>query len=276
MKKITKMIIAAVTTISLSVGAGITASADCVDPEMKTVSLDRIGDSTKFNCYPNFGADILISNRAVKNCLVVGEDETLVIPKGKKMVLNKGARINGTLYIEEGGYLAVRGGRLYDGGKIVCDGTISVGEKAGMTIDRGSVFVVTELGTLKYSADDLLVSGTAEIACFGELNQKYLSDWDQSVLLAKPVCAVVGNSNGMVSATAEKTLNDYLADMTDYLTDFVNNGDVIIYVSFLMDNSSCIKMMQIGGETTEIATVDVGNLKMLAEETMQWVEEQNK
>ena len=136
--------------------------------------------------------------------------------------------------------------------------------------------MVTELGTLKYSADDLLVSGTAEIACFGELDQKYLSVWDQSVLLAKPVCAVVGNSNGMVSATAEKTLNDYLADMTDYLTGFANNGDVILYVSFLMDNSSCIKMKQIGGKTTEIATVDVGNLKMLAEETMQWVEEQNK
>ena len=49
----------------------------------------------KFNCYPNIGADKLISSHLVKNSLFIDYDETLVIPAGKNLVLNKGAHIIG-------------------------------------------------------------------------------------------------------------------------------------------------------------------------------------
>ncbi len=276
MKKAVKILISGLLAAALTSGAGLSAAA-CPDiPEQKTVSLSRIDDSTEFNCFPNFGAEILVSFRSVKNRLVIDDDEVLVIPAGKKLVLNKGAHIKGTLYIEQGGYLAVRGGSLTDCGSIVCDGTISVGENAGLSISAGSHFIVTSLGTLKFSAEYPEISRFADYACFGELKYKYLDDKTADKILAEPVCAVSGMEE-MTAISDDKALKDYISGMTDYFGSATLTGaGAEEFVSVMLDNGSCVKIKQAGGKTTYIDNVFISGLKELAAQVLQGAAENKK
>lgn len=268
MKKTFKMLAAGFIAVMLTAGAGLSAAACPVDTQAKTVSLSRIEDSTIFMCYPNLGADFLVSYRSVKNNLVVDYDETLVIPAGKKLVLNNGAHINGTLYIEKGGYLAVRGGSLIDCGNIICDGTISVGSNARLMVKEDATFVVTGLGTLKYSADTISLSKIANIACFGVLNAKYLTENEISYLLSSPVCAVTG-IKGKEVYTDATILNGFISGMTDYYPSGTLTGSESGFVSLMLDNGSRIYVQQADSRTTSIGYVYVCGLKELSAEALE-------
>ena len=94
MKKFVRIILAAVLAAGISVGTAFSASAmNCVDsPEQKLVEIDRLGDSVKYNGYPDFGAKILVSNRTVKTAplhVKNAEIHSLVVPAGKKLTLRK-------------------------------------------------------------------------------------------------------------------------------------------------------------------------------------------
>ncbi len=276
MNKTFTKISAALFAAALSVNLAVYASAcpvenddGCIPTDASgIVSLSRIDDSTEFNCFPNFGAEILIKNRSVKNKLVVDYDEVLVIPAGKKLVLNKGAHINGTLYIEEGGSLAVRGGTLVDCGSIVCDGTISVGERGGLSIHSGASFVVTNPGTLKYSADTMSVSGLADYACFGTLKHKYLDSETEKSLLTKPIYGII-ISDGSTVAADEKQLSEYVSGINDYLSGDETGKGSYDLITLLLDNGTCVKIRRVGGKTTTVGNVKVSDLKDLAAETLQ-------
>lgn len=157
------------------------------------VSLGRIGGSLIYHGAAGTGADFLVKNRTVKSgALVVAKDETLVVPAGKKLVLQRGLEVFGQLYIEEGGYVAVSGGSADVCGTIVCDGTLAIGKNAAARIsDRGTLFV-NSCGTLKYRTEQALnVMSRADAVCLGTLDAPALDEASAAYLKSAPVCASV-------------------------------------------------------------------------------------
>lgn len=69
---------------------------------------------------------VLSKNREFKYCFVLKENETLVIPAGKTLTLTGGAKLYGTIYIENGGTLKLDYYTVLNYGSIICDGKFSI------------------------------------------------------------------------------------------------------------------------------------------------------
>lgn len=271
MKKFVRIILAAALAAGLSVGTAFSASAmNCVDsPEQKLVETDRLGDSVKYNGYPDFGAKILVSNRTVKTAplhVKNAEIHSLVVPAGKKLTLRKGAVIDGDLYIEKGGTVAVSGGSLIVNGSLVCDGTLKIGEKGYLGLSAGSRFVVNTTGTFRYDADGIGINSDADYACFGKMTWKYLEDEVAEKICAKPLCVVAeSEEDGKFSLVADEDgINGYVSMLTQY--GYGNPGSHSTMVSLIMGNGSRIRVKTASGNVQDIAGVRVHYLGLLTDE----------
>ena len=203
--------------------AAVRASAqNCVPlPEVKTVELDRLGDRVAYSGYPDYGVSVLVENCTVKKSPIYvkpGDTPTseFVVPKGKKLVLKKGAVIDGSMYIEKGATVSVSGGTLKLNGRLICDGALNIGEKATMSLADGSRFVVNTSGTFRYNADGITINRDADYACFGKFTYKYLGDSTAQAIAAKPLCVLTGDYGKLSMVTDEKSIDGYVSMLRDY------------------------------------------------------------
>lgn len=270
-----RKIAAAALAAAISVGAALSASAQsCVTaPEVKVVELDSLGDGMGYHGYPDFGIQVLLKNMTVKkNPLYVRPGDTacseLVIPKGKKLTLKKGAIIDGDMYIEKGASVAVSGGTLKVSGNLVCDGTLSIGEKAGLSLTAESRFVINTTGTLRYNADGISISPDADVACFGKLKYKYLSDEEAGLISAKPVCMLVqaDDYGRLEMVTDEKSMSGYVSGLTDY--GYGNPGTRSDNLYFIMGNGSKIRVVSASDKISNIAGVNILKIRKLTDEAL--------
>ena len=240
--KLLRFISAAVIAAAISAVCAVSAAA-------QNVPLDRISDSTVSASY--LEAVKMTKNRTVKNELLVGKGEALVIPNGCRLTLKKGAEINGTLYIEEGGYLAVSGGTLKIGGSVVSDGTIAIGSKAGLRVYNGSELFVSKNGTLKISSTDMLQLSfdlRSIIACEGRfIASGFSKNSFTKTLCAKPAYAVKAVYEPMSGSVQETTAytGDEIADILPkagaYASLPLPVGGYSTQISVIYDNGCCIK-----------------------------------
>ena len=100
----------------------VTVSASAAD-----ISMKRLGKTAEYASSSYASTAELLTSRTVKNTLKVSSGEAFIVPAGKKLVLKNGCKIQGTLYIQQGGILSVSGGTMQISGTVVNDGTISVG-----------------------------------------------------------------------------------------------------------------------------------------------------
>lgn len=272
MNRIANFFVSVAAAASLTVGAGVSASAECVYfsdvADFEVISLSRIESSTRYNCFPGYGGRFLISDRTVKKGnLHVGSDEIFTVSKGTTLTLEKGAHIDGTLYIQQGGKVVVRGGSLLNCGSILCDGDIIIGEKVGLSLLRGSMFLVNKCGSLELNCDEIYNNNAADILCLGELEyNEYLSEDDVNLLKANPIFAMVKGVDGNYKkVTSKNTMQKYLAGLQNYGQ---ANGEYRAVV-MMFDNGSAFKFTQNGDVTKYIGTIDPGALDGLATETVE-------
>lgn len=238
MKKSITFLAAAVTAGALSMGA---FAAD--------VPLSRLGSSAEFFAEAFLSSDMkaaeLTESRSVKNTLVIAENEALVVPKGCKLTLKKGCRVEGTLYIENGGYLAVSGGTLEITGSVVNDGTVSVGAKAGLNVFSGGELFTSAQGVFKSKTKKAFADETSTVVCLGESAVSGCSDDSKRALCPNALSAVEVSYNlDGVDSSKQLSAEDALkaADTEYFLLDSAPAGGVVELVTILFDNGSAIKI----------------------------------
>lgn len=270
MNKAAKLITAAVAAASLSISAGAGASA-CMyfsdAPSYETVSLERISDSTKFNCYPSYGSESLIKDRKVKKgSLAIEADDVLTVSAGTTLTLNCGAHIDGTLYIQQGGKLVVNGGSVIVCGNLVSDGDIRIKKDAGLSLRPGSMFLVNNSGSLDIKSESFSAY-MSNYACYGKATAEYLSDAEMEALAPDPVMALVSaKGKQLQTVTDKKTLASYTANLGNY----ADSTEAATQVTLVFDNGSVFRMTKLGNTTDLIGTVYPGTLCGLADEVRNW------
>lgn len=255
-----------ITSIAAIAAAVLTAAILTVGTAAKDVSLSDLGSSVETFSSEFTDVEIKISelskSRSVKNTLVVAEEEALVIPSGCKLTLKKGCRVEGTLCVENGGYLAVSGGSLKISGSVVNDGTVSVGEKAELSVLFGGELYTSPAGTFKSKTKKVYFSDDDHsVACLGKTSVSGCYEQAKNVLISEPVSAVSVNVliDGVVHdkkiLSAEEALK--AADTEYYLKEEVPLGGAIRRITILFDNGSAVKLRFIGDQIVEIGRAEM-------------------
>lgn len=275
MKGFIRKMAAAALAVAISAGAAVSASAqNCIPaPEVKVVELERLGDSAAYSGYPDYGVTVLLKNRTIKkNPLHVQSGDSayaeFVVPSGRKLTLQKGAYIDGNMYIEKGATVSVTGGLFAVRGNLICDGTLNIGENADISLAKKSRFVVNISGTFRYNADGMFLNREAEYACFGKFSSRYLEEAYADMVAAKPLCVLAeGNNIGEFTVvTDEKTIDGYISKMRDY--GYGNPGTSSSDLDFIMGNGSKIRVSMWADRISSIAGVDVLRMIKLTDEQL--------
>ena len=246
MKKLVSIIMTAVLVLSLS----ITAMAD----NATMVSIGKYSSVSNRSDYNFAKLTYLEKSFLMKNNkLEVKEDEFLLIPKGVKLYLDKGAEIRGNIYVASGGYLYIRGGDvdICEGGSVYVDGYISISSKNTVALDRGSEIFVNKSGTLKITSDkSLSTDSLGDIICIGNTNS------NSSMINKKVVAAFVNDEKGTVMAAGP----DALLPKTKNYTTFVGKIDVGTKqrVIFVFDKGACLKTDKRNDEFKFIGNTCIG------------------
>lgn len=118
----------------------------------------------------------ILETATVKDQTVaIGRNESLIVRKNVTLVLKRGARIDGTIYIHKGGKLRITGGALSvsPSGAIISDGMLSIGKKAEFTVENGGEVFVGKTGRLFITDEESLQFGDmSTVVCAGKTNAK--------------------------------------------------------------------------------------------------------
>lgn len=245
MKKLISLITAAMLTLSLSITAMAEDTAKSIGT-YSSVSIRSYYDCAKLT--------YLSKNFKMKSKkLEVREDEFLLIPKGVKLYLEKGAEISGSIYVAKGGYLFIKGGdvEIFEGGSIYADGYVSFAAKSTLKLERNSELFVNKIGTLKLASDNSLnADSLGDIICIGKTSSTLDS------INKKAVAAYVSDEKGTeISEDPESllpTARNYKVSMGK-----VDSGTKQ-RVTFIFDKGACLRADKRNGEFKFFGNTCVG------------------
>lgn len=250
MKKIP--VIAAVLAAAMIV----TTSASAAD-----ISMKRLGKTAEYAASSFVNTAELLTSRNVKNTLTIKPKEAFIVPAGKKLVLNNGSKIQGTLYIQQGGILSVSGGKLEISGTVINDGTISIGSKATLDVLNGGELFTSADGTFKSSTSKIILSENANVACLGSSRVTKCSSAMKSKLVPKAVSGINSTlDTGDVVINSEKVSASVALAMisVDYYTrDEFPAGKTSEQTEILFDNGSSFEFSFMNGQITCIGNAPI-------------------
>lgn len=262
MKKIT----AVISAIAAAAVIAVSASAANIPLERLSGSISDIrNDELVITAALN-------SSRTVKNHLILQGDEALIVPAGCKLTLKEGCTVFGTLYIEEGGYLAVSGGSLDICGAVVSDGTVSIGCKAALSVaEKGELFVSAS-GEFKSKTEHISFDENSSVACLGKTAVSGCLQDIKDTMNAKPVFAADVKLNpytgGMIEyaqLTPEQTLKAVSGGY--YLAQENPVGGYSEVLTLVFDNGSTVKITHRGDKVYNIGSAHISALlKYFAED----------
>lgn len=176
-----------------------------------------------------------------KSMVTVAADETLLIRKGASLRLYQGAKIDGSVYVENGARLVLSGGTLTvsGGGSVVSDGILSVGSKAVVSVLSGGEVFVGKKGRLKINKEESLqFDPLANVICLGKNNS------ENSRIGKKALAAYVSTEDKVTAAEKPDTL---LPSGTNYCTNFTYQiSKNFSAVSFLFDSGASLRVLRNG------------------------------
>lgn len=158
------------TAAALAAAMMITVSATAANIPMK-----RLGSSAEYASSAQLSTACLLTDRTVKNTLVVKSGEAFIVPSGKNLVLTRGCKVKGTLYIENGGSVTVKGGTILISGSVINNGTLSIGSKAKLDVRDGALLYTAYNGTFKSKTIDIDIADEANLFCLGDDDVKNCS-----------------------------------------------------------------------------------------------------
>lgn len=262
MKKIISALIACVMAICISFTAFAESTVTTSAPEAQVITWGQAAQkrglaNIKSNLFYaevdewlGIEIPVLKTSRTIKNCFVLKENESLVIPAGKTLKLTGGADIHGSIYIEEGGRLVLDKLSVILTGDIVCYGDISI-TNGTLACRDGSMLYIAESGSLKASDCGVCKDGLngrisadirADVVCLGSCN---IPD---PTFAAEPIAAIycrtefggviketsVVSSENIAAVLKTKCASEmsYDGSFSDHYTVLFSGGGCIDYVAY--------------------------------------------
>lgn len=255
MKKFTAVIaaLAAATAISVSASA-------------YNIPLQRLGSSIAD--LPNdemITTAALKRSRSVKNHLILQNDEALIVPAGRRLTLKEGCTVFGTIFIEEGGSLAVSGGSLDICGSVVSDGTLSIGKNAGLSVAEKGELYVSGSGLFKSGSDSVYFDENSTVACLGETSVtgglKDIGD----TMTAKPVFAMNARHDPSTGGLIDYTQLDIEEALKTVSGGYYQNeenpvGGYSEVLTIVFENGSAVKFLHRGDKLYNIGRAHVRSI----------------
>lgn len=233
------------------------------------ISMKRLGKTAEYASSSFVNTAELLTSRTVKNTLVVKPREAFIVPAGKKLVLSRGCKIQGTLYIQQGGILSVSGGTMQISGTVINDGTISIGSKSTLDVLSGGELFTTADGTFKSSTNRITINDNADVACLGGSRVTKCSSAMKSKLVPKAVSGIISTRDtGDVLLSSEKVSADIALAMTDvdyYTRDEFPAGSTSEHTEVLFDNGSSIEFSFMDGQITCIGNAPITKIFVTAD-----------
>lgn len=187
-----------------------------------------------------------------KNCIIkkssvsVKENEMLFIGNGITLCLYKGAKVDGKIYIENGGELLLSEGNvtISDKGMILSDGTVKLKGKALMTVKDGGEVFIGSSGTLNAPENGSLdIDSFADLICIGKTNSKNKN------IMRKPAAAYVYNKNGLEISSDPAAL---LPDCSDYMRNNAGEYGEKEKITFIFNNGHGVEVNKINDKISSV------------------------
>lgn len=183
----------------------------------------------------------LSKSKSLKNAgLQLSNDEMLIVGKNVTLNLYKGADINGTVYVENGGKLLLSGGEITvsGSGTIFSDGMLSINKASKFKVGDGGTLFVGKTGTLRTTTEkSLYFDEFSNIVCIGKTNSK-------NICIARKVTEVYIYESGELH-TAESPSELLPNGIDEYCTSLATNGKLDQKLIFIFDSGACIKAKKI-------------------------------
>ncbi len=173
-----------------------------------------------------------VKDRAV----AVGRNESLIVPRNVTLVLKKGARIDGSIYIQKGGKLRVTDGdfSVSPSGAVISDGTLSIGNRAEFTVENGGEVFVGKTGRLSITSEESLRFGDmATVVCVGKTNAK-------NERIGKKLIAVYLTKDGETTLSENPEAELPIAEKYD-LHFHISSETAVLYV---FENGVCFRAIR--------------------------------
>lgn len=236
MKKIISFLLTAAIILNFGI---ITASA-----EEASLSVRELSAAAPTDAYKGYRITQLYEDCKVKkSALNVADNEILIVHSGATLRLYQGARIDGSVYIENGAKLYVLGGTLTvsRGGAVFSDGVLYAGEKGAVNIkNRGELFI-GKRGRMKITSQESLTIGAlADVVCLGKNNS------DNSAVGTKVIAAYVTKNGNTASADSKTAV---FPESADYCNDFTFEiSRRLSAVTFVFDSGACFRVLNDNGK----------------------------
>ncbi|MGN1340171.1 MAG: hypothetical protein ACI4WS_07750 [Oscillospiraceae bacterium] len=255
MKKVTAVIAAMAAAAAVSVSAW-----------AYNIPLQRLGRSIED--LPNDEMIItaaLKSSRSVKNHLILQSDEALIVPAGCKMTLKEGCTVFGTLFIEEGGCLAVSGGSLDICGCVVSDGTVSIGKNAALKVAEKGEMYVSGSGLFKSGTESVYFDENSTVACLGETSMSGCLQDISDTMTAKPVFAMNARHNPYTGGLIDYTQLDIEEAVKTVSGGYYQNeenpaGGYSEVLTIVFENGSAVKFLHRGDKLYSIGRAHIRSI----------------
>ncbi len=211
------------------------ASAEYAEDEM--IRSWHICNSVETAYWHGILTTAVLKTATVKDQTVaVGRNESLIVPKNVTLVLKRGARIDGTVYIHKGGKLRITDGNLSvsPSGAVISDGTLSIGKKAEFTVENGGEVFIGKTGRfILTSEENLRFADMATVVCVGKTNAK-------NEKIGKNLIAVYVTKNGETTLSEDPEAELPNAEMYD-LDFYISDPSTINY---FFDNGVCFRAIR--------------------------------
>ena len=250
---------------SIAAAALISVSAAAITPE------EAIPGKVLCNDEAITYASEILSNKKLSEVLEIPEDWAVIVNSGKKLVLNKGCVVKGTVYVEDGGYLAVSGGTLDIQGSVVCDGTVSVGKKAAVAVRENGEFYISKSGLFKSKTGRIGLDDNCSVACLGKTSMSGCDKDIKDTLNAKPIFALNVRKNpytgGFIDCeqvTPEKAIETISGGY--YLNKENPAGGYSEMLTMVFSNGSTVNFLQRSGKIYKIGSARMSILARITSE----------
>lgn len=244
MKKMISLLLSAFLCFSV-----FAVSASAEDAEEEMIRCWHICDSIENTYWGGILTTSILENATVKDrAVAVGRNESLIVRKNVTLVLKRGARIDGVIYIQKGGKLRITDGDLSvsPSGAIISDGMLSIGKKAEFTVENGGEIFVGKTGRLFITDEESLRFGDmSTVVCVGKTNAK-------SEKIGKNLIAAYVTKDGEMTLSEDPEAELPTGD------EYYSDGSPIPIV-YVFDNGVCLRAIRNAFGFHYIGKTDVDN-----------------
>ena len=267
------MLTSTATTLVTSADNCVTGPEESAAKTNSTVRLSRLKDCTLV--YPEYARVCdepyvaeLNKDRTVKGKLELRDGETLYIPAGKTLTLNKSSVLyGGTIYVENGATLIIKDRlTVYDSASLICDGRINVGRNGVIQLYSGGMLYGSPDSTIKLNANSYLYSDDyATNVCLGEVIKINGLNADIRRTFFPSVVSAVRTTTDLVSNTLSSEVvsaDDVKKSLSAkwYTLQEVPAGGISEMLTVLFDNGSTMKFSYVGDRILGIKGTSVRNI----------------